>query len=323
MNLQNLLNLMKMNKNLSILILLLFVNSCYKVEEKLEPKISYNLKEQHIKNLKNPFKPLTLEERSQDWGKEFTIAKKFAKDLDLYRAISNFKRAEILLNDEDIYRKQQIEYNITICYYLAQKFEDLIEYFEKSSLCYVDKSFEAFKDLLIILYESYRETKNEEKTQKILELLKDNYPETEKKIVLSTALMEADIKTLKKDYFKNQNIQNLITSYEKEKKSVKTAQLLNTFIPGSGYLYIGQKRSAVTAFLLNGLFIYASYEFFKRGWKAAGIITASFEAGWYFGGIYGAGEEANFYNERIYESKATFLLNKDRLFPIFLIKYGF
>ncbi|NGX34014.1 MAG: hypothetical protein K1060chlam1_00359 [Candidatus Anoxychlamydiales bacterium] len=323
MNLQSYLNPMKTIKNLFLVLLLSFVCSCYRVEEKLEPKISYTLKESHVKSLKNPFKQLTLEERSQDWGKEFIIAKKFAKELDLYRAITNFRRSEILLPEEDLYRQQEIEYNITLSYYLGQKFENVIEYFEKSSLCYVDKSFEAFKDLLIILYESYRETENEEKTQKILELLKDNYPETEKKILLSTALIEADVEILKENYPKNKNIQSMIVSYKKEKKSVKTAQLLNTFIPGSGYLYIGQKKSAATAFLLNGLFIYATYEFFHRGWTAAGTITASFEAGWYFGGIYGAGEEANFYNERIYESKATPLLNRDRLFPIFLIKYGF
>ncbi|NGX40857.1 MAG: hypothetical protein KR126chlam4_00688 [Candidatus Anoxychlamydiales bacterium] len=314
---------MKMTKKLPLIFLLLFVCSCFRVEEKLEPKISYNLKESHVKSLKNPFKPITLEERSQDWGKEFIIAKKFAKELDLYRAITNFRRAEILLSDDNLYRKQEIEYNITLSYYLGQKFDDAIDYFEKSSLCYVDKSFAAFKDLLIILYESYREIENKEKTQKILELLKDNYPQTEKKILLSTALIDADVDTLKDNYLKNQNIQNMISSYEKEKKSVKTAQLLNTFIPGSGYLYIGQKKSAATAFFLNALFIYASYDFFHRGWTAAGVITASFEAGWYFGGIYGAGEEANYYNERIYESKVTPLLNRDKLFPIFLIKYGF
>lgn len=319
---------MKMTKKLifAVLFLTFFSSSffsCYRVEEKLEPKISYNLKENHIKNLKNPFKVITLEERSQDWAKEFIIAKKFAKELDLYRAITNFRRAEILLDEDNVYRQQEIEYNIVLSYYLGQKFEETVEYFEKSSLCYVDKSFEAYKDLLIILYESYRETDDDEKTQKILELLTEAYPETEKKIALSTALIDADITTLKEDYLKNQNIQSLIVSYEAEKKSVQTAQLLNTFIPGAGYLYIGQKKSATTAFLLNAIFIYASYEFFHRGRTAAGVITASFEAGWYFGGIYGAGEEANYYNARIYEAKATPLLNKDRLFPIFLIKYGF
>ena len=69
-------------------------------------------------------------------------------------------------------------------------------------------------------------------------------------------------------------------SYEKEKKSISKAQLLNTFIPGAGYLYVNQKQSAVTAFFLNALFIAATYHFFHKGHTAAGIITLSFESGW-------------------------------------------
>ena len=94
-------------------------------------------------------------------------------------------------------------------------------------------------------------------------------------------------------------------------------------MPGSGYLYLGQKKSALTSFLLNGLFIYAAYEFFHHGYTAAGIITTSFEAGWYFGGIYGAGEEAKFYNERIYNEEACTLMQTKKIFPFFMLKYSF
>jgi len=312
-----------MNKILTYLALFLLSCSCYRVEDKIEPKISYALKEEHVKSLKNPFKPLSIEEKSKDWAKEFIIAKKFARELDLYRGITNFRRAEILLGDNDTDRKQELEYNVILCYYLGKKYYDLIDYFEKSTLCYVDKSFNAFEDLLIILYESYHELKDKEKTQKIVELLQESYPEIEKKIILSTALMDADVETLKKDYPTQPYVNQLLDKYEKEKKSTQAAQLLNTFLPGAGYLYIGQKRSAITAFLLNAVFIYATYECFHKGWTAAGVMTASLEAGWYFGGIYGAGEEANFYNERIFEGLATPMLNNKRLFPIFLLKYGF
>jgi len=305
-----------------IFFILFSFSSCFRVEEKLEPKISYSLKEDYIKSLKSPFKPLNLEEKTQDWAKEYIIAKRFAEELDLYRAITNFKRAEILIEDNE-YRKQEIQYNIVLCYYLAQKYLDLIDFFEKSSLCYVDKSFPAFEDLLVILYESYHELKNQEKTKKTLEILQEYYPETEKKITLSTSLINADINTLSKNYKHLTYVNDILKTYSKEKKSIHKAQFLNALIPGAGYLYIGQKKTALTAFLLNGLFIYASYEFFNQGWKAAGIITASFEAGWYFGGIYGAGEEANFYNERLFENLATPVLKKQKLFSIYLIKYGF
>ncbi len=312
-----------MNKKIILIFFLSTLCSCYRVQDKIEPKISYNLKEDQVKSLKDPFKALTPEERAKDWGKEFIIAKKFAKDLDLYRAVTNFKRAEILLEEENGYRKQEIEYNIILCYYLGKKYEDLVDSFEKSSLCYADKSFKAFEDLLIILYESYHELKDEEKTKKILELLEESYGDTEKKIKLSSALIDADVESLSKDFRSNPHVNQLMTSYEKQKKSVGAAQFLNAIIPGSGYLYIGQKRSAITALLLNGSFVYAAYQCFKNKWTAAGVITASFEAGWYFGGIYGAGEEANYYNERLFENLATPVLNEKKSFPIFFLKYGF
>ncbi|MBN2479998.1 MAG: tetratricopeptide repeat protein [Parachlamydiales bacterium] len=315
-----------MNKKLILILSLFSLFSCCRVEDKLEPKLSFSAKEDLINSLKDPFMPLSEEEKKQDWAKEFIIAKSFAKELDLYRAITNYKRAEILLGEDNVYRKQQLEYSTLLCYYLAKKYEELIEYFERSTLDCVDKSFEPFHDLLIVLYESYFEIKDEEKTQKILELLQKNYPDSEKKIVLSTALLTADIEKIEeisKTPPENQQLLLMLDIYRKQKKSIPTAQALNAFLPGAGYLYIGQTRSAVTAFLLNGLFIYASYEFFRRGWTAAGIITVSFETGWYFGGIYGAGEETKFYNERIFETLATPIMKKEKYFPIFSLRYGF
>ena len=94
-------------------------------------------------------------------------------------------------------------------------------------------------------------------------------------------------------------------------------------LPGAGYLYVGQKQSAVTAFLLNGLFIAAAVHFFCKWEIAAGVITTSFEAGWYFGGIYGAGESAKLYNERVYEDLAYPALNRNGLFPVLMLQYGF
>ncbi|OGN61294.1 MAG: hypothetical protein A3F40_01835 [Chlamydiae bacterium RIFCSPHIGHO2_12_FULL_27_8] len=312
-----------MMKSKFLYIIILLFSSCYRVEDKLEPNISYNLDEKFFQSLQNPSTPLTDEEKKEDFAKEFIIAKRFAKEMDLYRAITNFKRAEILADSQNC-RFLEIQYNILLCYFLAKKYEDVILTFEKSSLENVDKSFYAFEDLLIILYESYRELKNEEKTAKILEILQENFPDMEKNIVLSTALLEGDLYKIKNiaDEKKDQTLNVMLKDYQKTKKSIKTAQLLN-IIPGAGYLYIGQKKSAFTAFTLNSLFIYAAYECFARGWKAAGIITLSFEAGWYFGGIYGAGEEAKFYNERIYENYNSQKMQKDKQFPVFMLKYGF
>ncbi len=314
-----------MIKNIFFILLSFAFFGCYTISDTLSPRISCNLDEEYIKNLKNPFSDLEDQEKKQDWAKEYIIAKKFAEELDLYRAITNFKRAKILMDKENTNRLQEIEYSILLCYYFAKKYDDVIDSFEKSTLSYVDKSFAAFEDLLIVLYESYRQIEDTEKTEAILELIEKHYPRTEKTLEFSTALLDANLEKIqeyanledKKEYLSELNL------YKQQKKSVAAAQVLNAVMPGAGYLYIGQSKSALTSFMLNGLFIYASYEFLKRGYTAAGLITISFETGWYFGGIYGAGEEAKYYNEKVYESLTKPVMNKDKTFPMFMLKYGF
>ncbi|HSW72812.1 MAG TPA: hypothetical protein VLG44_05345 [Chlamydiales bacterium] len=298
--------------------------SCYRVPDTIEPKISSSVEERYIQTLKSPFSSLTNEEKTTDWGKEYAIGLAFAKDLDFYRAISTFKRAEILIPTDDK-RKLEIAYYITYCYYLGKKYEEAIYYFERTDLHHVDRSFSAYHDLLLLLYECYLELGEVEKASKIQELIGIAYPETESHISLYAALMEGDLEKERSFAMKEgfQNLNPMLKEFERNKKSVFGAQALNALIPGAGYLYVGLKKSALTAFLLNSLFIFASYEFFKHGYIAAGAITTSFEMGWYFGGIYGAGEQAKYYNERVYENLASPMMNRDKLFPVLMLKYAF
>lgn len=285
---------------------------CHRHCEDLEPKICYAVQDKYLKNLKSAFTPLSPIDKHSDWGKEYAIGLSFAKELDLYQAITAFKRANILLSDEK--KRLQVEYEILLCYYLGKKYEELLSFYEGSSLRIATSDFAAFHDLTIIIYDTYVQLGDDEKAQIMLEYINSLYPEDAKNLTLSTAYINADFCNLPKDF---------VNCFNKEKKSVGLAQGLNALIPGSGYLYLGQKQSALTAFLLNGTFIAAAYHFFDQGHLAAGIIFTSFEAGWYFGGIYGAAQEAKFYNERLYECQATPLMNRDGLFPVFMLKYAF
>jgi len=296
------------------------------VPDRIDPTVNYQLQDRHLQGLKSAFPPLSLEERHSDWGKEYIIAKTFADQLDLYRAVSTFKRAEILLPSSETERLLQIQYDILFCYFLGKKYEDAIEAFGKSGLANVDKSFPAYQDLLLVLYECYRETNNPENQQKILELLEKSYPETAETLKLSRAIREAELSQVE-EFASGFNgpsyLSEFLDDYYAKKKSVSTAQLLNAFIPGSGYLYIGQNKSAITAFFLNGLFIAAACEFFIHNNIAGGIITVGFETGWYFGGIYGVGLETKYYNERLYEKSASSVLNEHNLFPVLMLQHSF
>ncbi len=312
--------------NRLLLLLILCFSSCYRVTDKIEPRINCQIQDQHFAKLCSAFPTLDCAERGSDWGKEYIIAIHFAKELDLYRAVSTFKRAEILLPSGEQSRKLEIQYDILLCYFLGNRYDEAVDAFEKSDLACVDKTFPAYHDLLLVLYECYREMDDPDKQARIYDLLEKSYPDTAEKIQLSRAIREGNLDVVKcfAEGFQNSSyLDDLLCYYNTQKKSVATAQFLNALIPGAGYLYIGQKKSAFTAFVLNGLFITAAVQFFRHNHVAAGIITTGFESGWYFGGIYGAGEEAKYYNERLYEKKAAAVLNQHNLFPTLMMKYEF
>lgn len=287
--------------------------------EPIEPVISLIPSLRNIDCLPSAFDKLTDFELNQDFGKELRIAMVFAKEFDLYRAITSYKRSLILIPKKNISRVLQIEYSIIECYYLALKYQDVIDTFESSHLLDVKPTFEAFEQLLVMLYDSYLNLGLIEKASRLVHLMEKGCPETAKKLKGYLAINEANFNEIEKLDF----VDSFLSEYRCEKKSVSKAKTLNAILPGAGYYYIGQKKSAVTSFIINSLFTAAAYQFFHRGYYAAGAITLSFEAGWYFGGINGAGLEAKEYNERLYENKAKSFMLKNRMFPILTFETSF
>lgn len=223
-------------------------------------------------------------------------------------------------------RQSEIDYEILLCYYLGRRYEEAEATFRQSGLSQVGPDFPAYRDLLTILYEVYGKLGLPEQAAQILELQKQHDPTIYEGLVLSSALEKADLSALRcwnGESAYSPSLQQMLHCYDASKKSPALAQWLNGIIPGTGYLYLGQRQTAMTAFLVNGLFIAASVQFFRHGYTAAGIITASFEAGWYFGGIAGARIETTRYNERMYERCATPFMNQRGLFPVFMLQYSF
>jgi tetratricopeptide (TPR) repeat protein len=307
-------------------LLLLLAASCSRSCDNLQPQICYTVQDRYLKQLPSPFLPLSEEEKSSDWGREMLIGQSFARELDLYRAITAFKRALFLLPKSLDKRHLEMEYEILLAYYLGRRYEEAEAAFRESSLPQVSAHFPAYRDLLTILYDIYQKLGLEEKASQVLQLQQQHDPTIHEGLLLSSALEKADfpaLRCLDVDSPYRSAIEEVLSCYDQSKKSPVTAQWLNGLIPGSGYLYLGQRQTAITAFLVNGLFITAAVQFFRHGYTAAGIITASFEAGWYFGGIAGARVEAKLYNERLYERCATPLMNQRGLFPVFMLQYSF
>jgi hypothetical protein len=299
---------------------------CQRVPDTIEPTLSYAVQDKYLLALPSPFPPLTEEEKAKDWGREMQIGFSFAHQLDLYQAITSFKRAEFLMPLEEKMRSLEAQYEILLCYYIGKKWKEVIYTFDRSQLRYTDQSFPAFHDLLLILFETYNQEKMDAQADRIHHLILQYYPEEGQKLILSNAMIKGDLPLIKEIAYTSPQkpyLEEFLIDYETHKKSTGKAQGLNALLPGAGYLYLGQRQSAATAFFLNGLFIAASAYCFDQGNIAAGVIFTSFEAGWYFGGIYGAGLEAKAYNERLYESLATPMMNRQQLFPALMLNYAF
>ncbi len=309
-------------RRLSLLpLVLLLLVGCHKTPEKIEPRINYAIQDRYLQQLPSPFPPLSAEEKREPWGQEYQIGIGFANQLDLYQAMTSFKRSYFLIQLEESERRLELQYDILLSYYLGKKYDDVIYSYENTELRTIGVSFPAAHDLLVMLYDSYIQVRQWAKAEQTLEHLRTLFPETQERLTLSSALKSADFSYLQQS--QDAAVQDLLTQYNLEKKSVHQAQTLNAVFPGAGYAYLGQKQSALTAFFLNSLFIAAAVHFFHKGHIAAGIVTTGFELGWYVGGIHGAKEEAIFYNERVYEKYATPLMNRDKLFPVFMLKYAF
>jgi hypothetical protein len=150
------------------------------------------------------------------------------------------------------------------------------------------------------------------------------------KLPLFKAVSEGEEKTLsslpnlavKVGEKEEEEIKEIVTAYQKERKSPTSARVWNAILPGAGYAYVGQYETAATSFAINALFIIATVELFSAHQPAAACIALGLEVGWYAGGIMGAGLAAEEYNRRLYETLGKAYLERYQLFPLLMIRSG-
>lgn len=296
----------------------LLVGGCTPKSYDLEPRISFTPDARQIARMESGFPPLELEERKEAWSKELVIGNALARELDLFRAITAFKRAKILLPIDRPERRLQLEYAIVLCYYLGNKWQDVVCYFEDSELVDAPLDFPALDELLLILYDSYSHLSQLDRAEAYWNLLHQRDAQKADQAKLSQAFLHADLCAIQ-----NSESASFVSEYCHCAKSVSKAQTLNALLPGAGYWYVGQTKSAFTSFALNTITTAAVYHFFKHKNYGAGLLFTSLEFGWYFGGINGAGLQAKEYNERLYERIACPYMVKERLFPILMFEKAF
>lgn len=297
--------------------------SCQPVDCQFEPLIEYYPNPVVLQARTTAFEPLSSKECRRDWGKEMLIAQDFAKEQDYYRAITAYKRALFQMPSHEKQRQPEIEFCIIQAYYLGCRYAEAIETFEKSSLLFASADFPPLQDMLTMVYECYLQIDECEKAQNVLNHLQNRNAEKANKLEAYRAFTQADECSLACLVDPNGVYNAFLWNYRTQKKSVRKAEFYNAILPGAGYLYIGQKNTALTSFVINALFIAAAYQFFDRGYPAAGLITASLETGWYFGGIYGAGLAAREHNQCLFQKNAEDTMVNNKLFPILMIQTTF
>jgi hypothetical protein len=300
--------------------------SCQPICQKIEPVIQCPTHAYRINTLPSAFPPLSQEERQQEWGTEILIGDHFAKEYDFYRAITCYKRALILLPADITERRLQLDYDLMLCYYLGGKYQETLNIFEASELSQANPCFPAFNHLLLIVYESYLQTHQEDKAECVLEVIRKFSPETADDLLLFQGLKSGEIESARcliSQHREAESMEMDFATYDQFAKSPRKARVLNAILPGAGYYYVGQRRSAMTSFIINALFTAAAYQFFHRGYPAAGAITTSLEMGWYLGGINGAGIEAREFNTRLYEGVSRKILTEHCCFPVLMFETSF
>jgi len=307
-----------------LLLLLILFSGCNPRAYDIDACVTFEPPEAYIQSLPSSFEPLTPAELETDWGRELHIANQFGPDLDLYRAITGYKRALILIPKSQEERKNQIEYHILYSYFLAGKYQEVVDHFEKSQLAQVPQDFPAYRDMLVIIYFSYDKTGHPYRRDAILRFIHEYDQQLAEDLEMSLHISNGDLcAVMNQEHRFAQGYQDHFCHYQQNRLSVRKAQIFNAILPGAGYLYTGQRRTAITAFLLNAAFITATYELFHNGYPAAGVIVGSLEFGWYFGGINGAGLSAKYYNDQAYNCYAKEAMLDQRLFPILMLQRAF
>lgn len=268
---------------------------------------------------------LSQEEINTDWAKEYRIGLFFAKAQDYQNAITTFKRA-LILSSENSSRRIEIEYAILLSYYLDHQYREGIQFFETHSLLYATPSFKAYHDLMIILSHCYEITKEHKKADLILKRIEEISNIEAMQMKLTGAIIRRDIGAIEKASEKTpyQNlIKTLTENFLKKKKSEKLAKWMNVFVPGLGYFYLGQKKTALTSFLINVLLIGGAVQLFVNHYYTLGSLTALLEIGWYAGGIFGAKHSTYLYNETLFTNYAEKIFYHESLSPESKLQYEF
>ena len=256
-------------------------------------------------------RPAYSEERPNDDLSARSIAS-FAdslfKERDFYRAITEYKRLIFFYPQSPLSKQARLQ--IALAYMEGKKFGAAQSALEDFVDLYNDEEMK-WQAIFYLAELHYRAGAYDEAIQLFSRIESaDTIAELKKEATLkkSWAFVKKGewaaaahlFKTIDADE-KEESIDRLsleLTKVDLRHKSPALAGTLSAVLPGAGQLYVGRKKDAAAAFLLNGAFILGAVEAFRDDKDVIGGILLFFEAGWYAGNIYSAIGGAHKYNDK-------------------------
>jgi putative component of membrane protein insertase Oxa1/YidC/SpoIIIJ protein YidD/TolA-binding protein len=203
--------------------------------------------------------------------------------------------------------------SICECYYLLGSYKEAIDYGESlvdSAMPLQDKD-----NLLLVMGAShFRSGSYDKAIETFGRILHGEYPddsESYTKALILQGLSAANLrkwKDAKRQFlevpdhskYKHQALYCAYLCSEIYSSKRKSPSLAGTLaiIPGLGYLYDGYPRTALSAFIINGVFIWGAAEAFQDNHDGLGATLSVIGFGWYAGNIYGSVTSAKRSNEK-------------------------
>jgi hypothetical protein len=255
--------------------------------------------------------PAVAEQRVIDSGEQFDFARSCMEKGQYQRAIAEFDRFIYFFPDDR--RVPLARHLIGICYLKDGRYRDAREVFSRTIRDTPDSPF-AGKALFLTGESYYREAMFDRATAFFAEVLKtDPSPQLKNAAHYRlgwTRMQENRWREASEDFMKVERGDRLYPSAaylsaESLKgdllpyKDPVCAGVMAGIVPGLGHVYVSRYKDAMVAFLLNGLFIWATIESFHQNHDVLGGILAFFEAGWYAGNIYSAVNVTHKWNKEV------------------------
>ncbi len=288
---------------------LLILFGCTKAPEPSSP-LSVSPAPVQLKHLPSAFPGTCFDEGP--WSAERMIGRAFAKEGDFYRAITAFKRAEILLPATSHARVYELQYDILLCYCLAQRWSEALSFYRSSCLNQIPPDFPARRDLFLLIQEILLQTGDLEGARRIDRGLSAQDLEVTQ-LTRPLALRQWD--DVPSKAFQEE--------WARSKLNPHKAAFLQAILPGAGYWYVGQVQSGLTSFVLNALTTAATATLACKHQWAAAFLVGSLEMGWYLGGINGASRAAHQWNRQLGEQLAYPILNEQKKATLFRLEFFF